>query len=256
MTPLIQTRLFLMAKTLKHISWVFSLCALLWVNAWADLRFPTAESVYINDFASVLSPVDTDRLEETLSRLEHQTGIQFSVVTIRTLNDYGASDISIQDYADRLMDDWGVGDSEKNDGIVLLFSLEDRNVAISMGAGYQHRYDSQLKNVVDNTMLPYFRQGEYSRGIYEGVAEAISVVTVSVSWFEFYKWHLLAGVLIVICIAAGISCMRNGKKGWGWMFFSIAFVILLFLIRVLLRGKSKGGFGGGRSGGGGASGSW
>jgi len=245
-----------MVKALKHTLGIFTLFALLWVNAWADVRFPTAESIYVNDFADILSPVDSDRLEETLSQLEKQTGIQFSVVTINTLNDYTAGDMPIQDYADKLMDNWGVGDSDSNNGIVLLFSLEDRKVAISMGAGYQHKYDSQLQHIVNNTMLPYFRQGEFSRGIYEGVEETIAAVTISVSWFEFYKWHLAAGVLAVICVAAGVSCMRAGKKGWGWMFFSIAFIILIFLAKVLLRGKSKGGFGGGRSGGGGASGSW
>lgn len=245
-----------MNKAVKHILCILALCTLPLTNAWAALRFPSAESVYINDFANVLSTADTDRIEQTLSQLEKQTGIQFSVVTIHALKDYGADNMPIKDYADKLMDDWGVGDKNDNDGIVLLFSQEDRKVAISMGAGYQNRYNSQLQSIVDDTMLPYFRQGEYSRGLYEGVNQTIAVVTVPVSWFQFYKWHLAAGVLIIMCIGAGISCMRKGKKGWGWAFFTFAFIILLFLIKLLLSGKRRGGFGGGRSGGGGASGSW
>ena len=246
-----------MNKITKRLFCVFVLCIFPFTNALADLHFPSAQGVYINDYAGVLSPADKDRIEHMLDQLEKQTGIQFSVVTIHTLNDYGANGVHIQNYADSLMDNWGVGDNKKNNGILLLFAQTDRKVAISMGAGYQHQYNSTLQNIVDNDMLPYFRQGEYSRGIYEGVSKTIDVVTVRVSWFQYYKWHLLLGGLCILSTAAGISCMRAGRKGWGWAFFTLAFVLLLFLLRLIMKiNGRKGGFGGGRSGGGGASGSW
>ena len=81
-------------------------------------------------------------------------------------------------------------------------------------------------------------------------------MTKEVSWFSFYRYHLLVAALIVVCIAAGVSCRRKGKEGWGWAFFAAAGILLLFLLKMVIRGKSSGGFGGGSSFGGGASGSW
>lgn len=64
------------------------------------------------------------------------------------------------------------------------------------------------------------------------------------------------GIIILICLAAGISCILSGQNGWGWTFFAFAGMLLLFLIKLLFSGKSSSGFGGGSSFGGGASGSW
>lgn len=73
----------------------------------------------------------------------------------------------------------------------------------------------------------------------------------------FYKWHIVIGMLIVVCIFAGISCMRSENTGWGWAFFGVAAILFLFLLKLLAMGKSSRDFGGGSSfGGGGASGSW
>lgn len=126
-----------------------------------------------------------------------------------------------------------------------------------MGAGYKRYFDSALQVVVDENMLPYFRREEYSRGLYEGARGVANTVTKEVSWLSFYKWHIIIGVAAVVCILAGISCMRNGKKGWGYVFFSVAFLLIVTLLTMLAKGnKKRGGFGGGRSGGGGAGGKW
>jgi len=223
----------------------------------AKETFPEAEEVFINDYAEVLTAGDRDLISSMLHRLHAQTGIQFSVVTIRSLADYSARGLPVKVYADQLMDHWGVGDKNRNDDILLLLAQNDRVAAISMGAGYLHRYDSELQQIIDRKMIPHFRQADYSKGIYEGVNATIAVVTTEVGWFALYKWHLLAAGIAVVCILAGISCLRAGRKGWGWTFFALAGIIVLYLVKSLLkRGSSGGGFGGGRSGGGGASGSW
>lgn len=219
--------------------------------------YPPPTEEYVNDFAGVISPGDAGRIRELLARVEREAGIEITVVTIASLEEQGASS-SLRRYAAGLFDSWGVGDSRRSDGVMLLFSLGDREVWVEMGAGYQSRHDAALQEVVDSRMLPYFRDGDYSRGLYEGARGVSEVVTRQVSWLSYHKWPLILSAVAAACICAGVSCMRSGKKGWGYVFFSIAGVLLLFVIKILLSGKGgrRGGFGGGRSGGGGAGGKW
>ncbi|MCP4708849.1 MAG: TPM domain-containing protein [Planctomycetes bacterium] len=219
-------------------------------------RYPAAVDDYVNDFAGVLKQPDAESIRKMFADLEYQTGIEAVVVTINTIAEYPTGDTSIESFATNLFNSWGIGHQKENNGVLILVSVMDRRYRIELGGGYGSHYDSVMQQVIDTKMLPFFKLEDYSRGIFEGSRGVIENITKEVSWFSFYKWHLLIGILIVVCIFAGISCMRKGKKGWGWAFFVAAGLLLLFLLRMAARGRSSSGFGGGSSFGGGASGSW
>lgn len=236
---------------------IFTGFTLITAVAAQDLAgFPSPKDDYVNDFAGVINKPDTDAMRKMFKDLEYQTGIEAVVVTINSISGYKMGDLSIESFAAGLFNKWGVGHKKENNGVMILVSVLDRKCRIELGGGYGTQYNAAMKDVIDNKMIPYFKTGDYSRGIYEGSCAVIEKVTKKVSWFEFYKWHIVIGIIILICLAAGISCMRSGKKGWGWAFFAFAGMLLLFLIKMLLSGKSSKGFGGGSSFGGGASGSW
>lgn len=218
--------------------------------------YPRHKDDYINDFAGIIDSSDKRAIHRMFKNLEFQTGIEAVVVTIKSYKDFHTGDHSIEQFATGLFNKWGIGHKKENNGILFLISVRDRKCRIELGRGYGTRYDSAAKSIISNDVLPYFKRKKYSRGIYEGSRAIISRVTKKVSWFEYHKYHLLLGILILICILAGISCMNSGKTGWGWVFFTAAGVLLLFLLKALLSGKSSSGFGGGDSFGGGASGSW
>lgn len=220
------------------------------------LSFPPPQNDYVSDYAEVLSEQDSEAIFKLFERVEDQTGIEITLVTIASLSDYEAT--NLRTYAANLFDTWGVGDKKKNNGVLILFSKGDREVWIEMGAGYRNYFDADLQTMVDAKMLPYFKAGEYSRGLYQGAHGVANTVTKEVTWLSFYKWHLILGALAVICVLAGISCFRNGEEGWGYVFFSLALALIVFILTVLPKagGKGRSGFGGGRSGGGGAGGKW
>jgi uncharacterized protein len=236
--------------------WLVSLLGVMPVSA--EVTYPQPENPYINDFAKVLSSADDAAMRRSLEDLQKQTGIQMVVVTVNAVAGYGGEALPFPTYAAQLFDRWGIGDKTANTGILIFFSLKDRETWIEMGLGYKHRFDREIQQIVDVNMIPQFKTGNYSSGIYDGTYAVMNAVTKKMSWFAYYKWHLLAAMLAVACILAGISCMRSGKKGWGWAFFAVAGAILFFLWKSLSRGRSGGGggFGGGRSGGGGGGGRW
>lgn len=218
--------------------------------------YPRPKDDYVNDFASIIDSSYEKAIRKRFKNLEHQTGIEAVVVTIESYKTYNTSSQSFEKFATGLFNKWGVGHKKSNDGVLFLISLKDRKCRIELGRGYGSAYDSRMKKIISDVVLPYFKQNQHGKGIFEGSLAIISGITKEVSWFEFHKYNLLIGILIIICVLAGISCMRSGKTGWGWVFFAAAGVLLLSLIKSLLSGKSSSGFGGGDSFGGGASGSW
>jgi len=218
--------------------------------------YPEPTDDYVNDYAGVLNKPDAESIYKMFKDLEYQTGIEAVIVTINSINDYDTGENTIESFATNLFNTWGIGHKKENNGVLILVAVKDRNCRIELGAGYGKKYDSAMKQIIDEKMIPYFKTNDYSRGIYEGARGVIEKVTKKVSWFSFYKWHILIAILIIVCIFAGISCMRSGKKGWGWAFFVAAGILIFFLFKMIAKGKSSSGFGGGSSFGGGASGSW
>jgi uncharacterized membrane protein YgcG len=246
---------------IKRFVGIFCLTALLSVlsfdvAAQGQGGYPKAADDYVNDFAGVLNKPDSEAIRKMFKELENKTGIEAVVVTISSINDYNKDDTTLESFATNLFNTWGIGHKKENNGVLILVAVKDRKCRIELGRGYGRVYDSAMQQVIDENMLPYFKSGDYSRGIFEGARGVIERVTQKVSWFSFYKWHILIGALVLVCIFAGFSCMRAGKNGWGWAFFAAAGVLIFFLFSMLMSGKSSSGFGGGSSFGGGASGSW
>jgi uncharacterized protein len=220
--------------------------------------YPSPKENYINDFAGVLDSTDVSGLRKELKDLESQTGIEGTVVTVNSMADYGGEGMSIESFATGLFNSWGVGNKKKNNGFMILLSVQDRRCRIELGDGYGSQYNRRMQEIVDQQMVPRFRAGEYSRGVFDGTLAVTDSVTKKVSWLHYHQWHVVAGLAIIVCLIAGVNCMKQGENGWGFAFFAAAGAILMWLLSALSsKGSSSSSFGGGSSsGGGGASGSW
>ena len=102
------------------------------------------------------------------------------VVTIPSLAAYGARGWPIERYAMNLMGEWGVGYSDWNYGMLLLVSPGDRKARIELGGSWERRKDDEAKRVLSDRIVPRFKQGDYSKGILEGVRGLYQVAMGSV----------------------------------------------------------------------------
>ncbi|WGI20899.1 TPM domain-containing protein [Amylibacter sp. IMCC11727] len=134
--------------------------------------YPNYQSLYVNDFADIIGAQSEKRIEAMLRDAKRDRDLEVTVVTINRRSDYGSSS-SIATFATGLFNSWGVGNPDRNDGILILVSKEDREMRIALGSGYPARYDDRAKNVIDNYFLPYFRDGRYSSGIEAGTKETL-----------------------------------------------------------------------------------
>lgn len=244
--------------------------------AWAADPYPPKPggNIYVNDYAQLLSPETEQAILALGTQLEEKSNAQVVVVTVPNL-----AGQTVEDYAVGLFRKWGIGQQEQNNGVLLLVSKEERKVRIEVGYGLEGALpDAKVGRILDEEVVPYFRQGDFDSGIYRGygvlaanVAREYQVQldepqnrvfpdkpriikesrkrTVS-PWERWMPYILVAMFLLdlifnraritrtVLEMLFWFGLFRGGRGGGGGF------------------GGGGGGFGGGSSGGGGSSRNW
>ena len=263
-------------KRMKHkiVAIAVLLCALLSLTVSADSFPAPTDRFFVNDFANVISAEDENAIYAAGVQLYEKTGAQIVAVTI---DDLGGSDVD--EYGLLLGRQWGVGDDEKDTGIVLLLSVNDREVTIQVGYGLEGAVtDIQSGILLDHYAIPSFSKDDFSTGMRNTYDALINEVYIEfdmqpdenyipVSELEgegsFGFWEIIVIALLVLSLFLG-----RGRRGGILPFFffhgghggghsSGGFHSGGgFSGGFKGGGGSFGGFGGGGFGGGGAGGSW
>ena len=137
--------------------------------ALADPTFPTLTGRVVDE-ARLLPPADEAAITAKLAAVEAETGDQFVVVTLDSLQDY-----EIEDYGYRLGRHWGIGSAQNDGGVLLIVAPNERKVRLEVGYGLEPVLTDAMSNqIIQNDILPAFRQGGYIRGINQGVDAVIA----------------------------------------------------------------------------------
>lgn len=242
-------------------AFLFLLTGLL-LPARAEIMFPELppRGEYVVDAAALLSPDDRDALNAVATVLMMDEEVPLIVVTITSMVDYGAVSLSIEDYARRLFDHWGIGSQARNYGMLVLVARDDRRARIEFGAGFANRYNDEAEIIMQDLMLPAFKRGAFGAGLVDAayaldsLARGLGLPRTRIDPITYAPLALLGGVALIMLI---VNLFRSGRKGWAWFLIGIVGIVLFFILRTLLRGGGRSGaFGGGSGGGGGASGGW
>lgn len=210
---------------------------------------------FVNDFSNVIDDDVEAQINSLSKSLKEKTGAEISVVTVESLN--GEDENT---YANNLFRKWGIGDKEKNNGVLFLISTGERRIKIEVGYGLEGILnDGKTGAILDEFVVPYLKKDDYTSGIKNGYLSILSEVnkeygiensetpqTVKKSKKSNDPGILIfIIVIIVVHILFGKGGGRGGRGGRGGGTF--------------FRGGSSGGgggfggFGGGSSGGGGSS---
>lgn len=141
------------------------------VPAAAAIQFPALTGRVV-DNARILSTNENARLVSALAAEEARSGNQFVVVTLPSLQGY-----TIEEYGYQLGRHWGIGQKEKNNGLLLIVAPKERKVRIEVGYGLEGVItDAAASAVIQSVILPQFRQGHMQRGIADGVQALIGLL--------------------------------------------------------------------------------
>lgn len=234
----------------------------------ADSDFPPKPNppMLVNDLAHVMDAGESQQLEAKLENFARTTSTQITVVTIKSLGSY-----DISEYAVNLGRLWGIGQKEKNNGVLVLAAIDDHKVNISTGYGLEGALpDAICARIIRNEIVPNFKQGDYYEG-FDKAADAIIAATKGEYKADDKgdgraKKAPAAVIIIFIIIVIWVLSRRGGGGGGGYMSgrgyrgFGGPFFGGGFGGGNWGGGGSSsggfGGFGGGSFGGGGASGNW
>lgn len=125
------------------------------------------------DAAGIIDPAQLQQLTQKLADFEAKSSDQVVVVTVPSLNGE-----DIESYSNRLFRAWALGQKQENNGILLVVAPNDRKVRIEVGYGLEGTMTDALSSVIINgTIIPAFRSGNYSEGIVQGVDGILSVLS-------------------------------------------------------------------------------
>lgn len=141
------------------------------VNIYA-LVSPTAD-FYVNDYANILNEKTEKYIINKNKQLNYQTGAQIVVVTVKNLEGD-----SLEDYATSLFRKYGIGDKTKNNGLLLLLALEERQFRVEVGYGLEGILpDAKTGRIQDEYIIPYLKQNDWDNGIRNGFNAFLKVLT-------------------------------------------------------------------------------
>ena len=245
----------------------------------------------VNDFVGILSPSQANDLEQRLRSFTKETS---TAIVIAIVDDLHGMDYS--DFAIELAHKWGVGQKGKDNGIMIMVKPTggkgQRRAFIAVGYGLEAVVPDAIANrIVDNEMIPYFKQGDYYKGLLSAVTVLMDLTRGEYTADQYDEkvrsktssnvWKFLAVILLSLVFAF----FNSGRNAYHYarannMGFWAAFFLLMSSgshsgsynrftggyggfggfggggSSGFGGGGGFGGFGGGGFGGGGAGGSW
>ncbi|MBI2453086.1 TPM domain-containing protein [Candidatus Peregrinibacteria bacterium] len=175
---------------------------------------PGTPQGFINDFTQTLTQEQKQSLEEKLKNFEKNTTNEITVVLIKNLEDD-----TIENFAVELFKDWGIGKKEKDNGVLMLLALDNREVRIEVGYGLEGTLtDSQSSWIIRNILVPTFRENHF----YEGIDKSIDTI-IGATEGEYMEGEQTTsnneiinamGPFIIFFIIWSFSILARSKSWW------------------------------------------
>ena len=155
---------------LKILLLIFLIINVLSINSFAVVS--QTEEFYVNDYANIINKDTEEYIINTNLNLYNKTGAQIVVVTVKNLEGK-----AIEEYATQLFRSFGIGGSSKNNGVLMLLALEEREFRIEVGYGLEGCLnDAKTGRIQDQYIIPYLKQNNWDDGIKNGYNAIIQVV--------------------------------------------------------------------------------
>lgn len=228
-------------------------------------------SAPVVDDADVVDDSVEKALNTKLEQFRAAVGPQVAVLVVGSTGNQ-----TIEDYGIDVAREWGIGDEQRDDGVLLLIAIDDRKLRIETGSGIEGDLtDVEAGRIIDAVVVPELRNDNPTAAVVAGV-DALTT-ELSGQAYEFPEQSPISdtsttttgevglagaifGFVVILMFGLGIigAMVRGRRRGLG----ALDVLSILYIFTHSSRGGGGfggGGFGGGGGGGfsgGGASGSW
>ncbi len=243
---------------MRKAAYIITLLAVLLPTAiFAQFKIPEKPSLQtsVYDYAKVLAADEKSALEQKLVQYSDTTSTQIVVVTIESLKGESIADLST-----RWAQGWGIGQADKDNGVLILLAKAERKIWITPGYGVDDRLTAgELGQMTRDVIIPEFKAGSYYNGLDKGTDAIFQMLTgkYKAETKREDKKDSDGGpggfifIVIIIIIIAAVVSKRGGGGGRGGRGFTGSTLGDILVLSALGRGGRSGGGWGGSSGGGG-----
>ena len=258
------------SKVFKFLSSLLLILLLSFNSVSSVISIPNQTNLkYLNDYVGVINEPQKGNILGIGRELELKTGAQATIVIINSTNG-----TPIENYSLELFRNWGIGQKNKDNGLLILISIDDKTWRVEVGRGLEGAIPDALSNRVMETLgKPSFLEGNYSQGLMNSYSTFCDIIA--------KEYNVTLDKSLDLTVPSYGNTTENSSRGFA---FSGGIILILFLLDIILNrgrisstllqiifwsnigrggprggsggGGNFGGFGGGSSNGGGSSGGW
>ncbi|KQC06564.1 MAG: hypothetical protein APR62_07675 [Smithella sp. SDB] len=228
---------------------IFVLFAVLMAAAAFAVQDYPAPHGAVNDFANVIDPENSSKMEALAREVLEKTGTAVVVATVPSIGEN--QDYNL--YANELYKTWGIGKKGEDKGVLIFLTVKERKIRIETGYGVEGILpDGLVGEILDKYVVPFLKEGNYGKGLYNAMYACsaylakdanVQLSGSSVPYRPRYRVQQkgvnIFGLIFFFIVAALLLGTRTGRSMLPW-------ILLMFLGG----GRGGGGFGGGGFSGG------
>lgn len=236
-------------KSIKYLKLVILLLFVAFSNSaisQAEIPPKPDKQTSVYDKAQMLNPNEKDALEQKLINYADSTSTQIVVATVATVS---GENISL--YATKWAHEWGIGQADNDNGVLVLIAKNDRKLAIQTGYGIEHLLtDNLAKRIITNIITPEFKKGNFYGGLDRGTSAIIQILNGEYQETRDFSndggngipiFFIILFFIILIIILSNI----NRRGGRGRRNYRDGDAARSLLEAIILSKSGRGGFGGG-----------
>lgn len=196
----------------KICIYIAFLCCILtptWAYQPENIPLPAKTASTGNGFVSnpdgILSAGAVEQINRTCYALYRCSEAELAVVAVRDIEGY-----DIADFAQRLFMHWGIGDKQRNTGVLLLLATDSRDIRIHTGGGIEGLLpDAECSRIISDVMVPYLAADQWD----EGLAAGADAIAATLSTTEAQQELLLGWTpassdgIMAVCVYLMIACL-------------------------------------------------
>ncbi len=199
---------------------------MLLIPAVSAVSYPEI-SGFVTDDANMIDSSYEAKITQLAQEIEKESTVEIAVVTVESLEGE-----SMEMYAVKLFEKWGVGKKDKDNGLLIIVAKDSHDYRFEVGYGLEGTVTDSMKvNIGERIIVPNFRNGEYGKGIYESMLVVKELVKGNPEVVSQYSMKQGSG-------GSNIEFSGSGPDAFAALFGILFVLVVIFIIFIAIMNAS------------------